>query len=280
MKILLLIAMEKEAKPIITLLNMAPALPEHQLPEWLQTTVYYTSINNNQVFLVMSGKDVLHGVDSLGSGIVSTATLALHILNPDLVINAGSAGGVSLKGCAPGDIYLCNEKVAFHDQLLAPDTKHMPYGVGSYPLIDTSYIAKQLQVKNARISTGSSLLPSEADTKQFQENDAALKDMEAAHIGRLCTQAKKNLLIIKVVSDLIDSEECPQEQFSRNIIDVMQVLALKLKDLINFITTKPKSITDNKIYTQNDLHWLCTMFNISSLGEEENQIKDIKTFTI
>ena len=61
-----------------------------------------------EVALVLPGSDPVHGVNRVGT--VPAATTALAALTkfaPDLLLNAGTAGGFAYQGGAIGDVYLC-----------------------------------------------------------------------------------------------------------------------------------------------------------------------------
>lgn len=238
MKIVIIVAMEKEDKHIIAKLRLEKAPADMQLPYYLHAPVFYKKINHHEIILVPAGKNRRHAVDSLGTGILPSLALALEKFKPDLVINAGSAGGLSSAGCQIGEVLICQGEVNFHDRRLEPDVAHVNYGVGHFPLSDFSTLANLLGLKSGRISTGSSLMASEADERQFIANQAILKDMEAAHVAQLCDNAEINLIIIKVVSDLIDTTECPQQQFSYNIVNVMDILAQQLERLLIAVMDK------------------------------------------
>lgn len=59
--------------------------------ESLQTQIYQRIFDDqNEVLLFASGREPIHGVDSIDSAILPFAILALDRFKPDLMINAGS----------------------------------------------------------------------------------------------------------------------------------------------------------------------------------------------
>jgi 5'-methylthioadenosine nucleosidase len=66
--------------------------------------------------LIWPGKDPSFGVDSVGT--ISSALVtyaAIQSLKPDLIINAGTAGGFKARGATVGDIFIASHS-AFHDR--------------------------------------------------------------------------------------------------------------------------------------------------------------------
>ena len=57
-------------------------------------------------------------------------------------------------------------------------------------------------------TTGNSIDHTAKDDEIMLENDASVKDMEAAAIGWIAEKTKIPLIGIKVVTDIVDSGEC------------------------------------------------------------------------
>lgn len=231
MKILIVVAMMKEAEPIIQSFLMKKS--SIQLDNLLNTCLYSCFYQKHEIYLTTSGKDVLHKTDRLGSGVIPAVTMSIQAIKPDLLINIGSAGGFSKKGAQRGDIYLSIDTFKFHDRLFEPDYFHQAYGIGSYPSYSIEHIAKKLHLKIGIVSTGGSMLASQEEQKQIERNQATLKDMEAAHVAQVAHIFQTPMFAIKGVTDLVDTDECPQEQFTQNIHNLSKVLA---ETLINVVT--------------------------------------------
>lgn len=230
MKILVVVAMEKEALPVIRGLEMT--LADVQINRNVRAPIYFKAHSGHDVYLITGGKDKIHGTDLLGSGIIPSVTLGIQAVDPDLVINVGSAGGFSQRGAQRHEVYLSDGTFKFHDRLFGPDTYHKPYGVGDYPVFEgVDALAAQLNIKKARVSTGGSMLASQEEEDQMRENGAVLKEMEAAHIAQVAALFDVPMFAIKGVTDLVDTTTCPQEQFAESI----QPLSEKLATTLNLV---------------------------------------------
>lgn len=235
MKILVVIAMEKEAQPVIAELEMV--LSEIQIKSCMAAPIYFQSYAGHDVYLLLSGKDKMHGTDLLGSGIIPSVTLAILAISPELIINVGSAGGFGERGAQKHEIYLSDGTFKFHDRLFGPDAYHQSYGVGGYPIFEGVHaISDQLQLKKACVSTGGSMLASQEEKNQMKKNGAVLKEMEAAHIAQVAVLFDIPMFAIKGVTDLVDTPVCPQEQFLESIVPMSAKLAITLREVLSVLT--------------------------------------------
>ena len=238
MKILVVVAMEKEARPILAELGVVRS--DIQINEKLGACIYSKTEGPNTIYILVNGKDRLHHTDLLGSGIIPSVTLAIHSLNPNMIINVGSAGGFSKRGAERHEVYLSDGVFQFHDHLFGPDTYHTPYGVGNYPVYEgVSTLSEQLGLKKARISTGNSMLASREEEVQMEKNRAVLKEMEAAHIAQVASLFEIPFFAIKGVTDLVDTTACPQEQFAENIQPLSEKLAKVLHQVLIILSHEP-----------------------------------------
>jgi 5'-methylthioadenosine nucleosidase len=237
-KIMLLVAMNKEAQPIIQHMNMKQI--EHTMDSQLPASAYEAEMEKGRVILVVSGKCMSHGVDRIGAqGLNLVAWEALKSFKPDLLINAGTAGGFQKQGAAPGDVYVSTESIKYHDRLLKPDMVFLNYGVGSYRCLPIPYIAKRLGLKEGVISTGGSLLSSPQEIEQMTVNNAAVKEMEAAGIAEVAQMRNVPFIGLKIVTDLVDTDECPQNQFTNNFDNLINHLADKVQQLCIVLMGQP-----------------------------------------
>ncbi|XP_077221153.1 5'-methylthioadenosine/S-adenosylhomocysteine nucleosidase-like isoform X3 [Tasmannia lanceolata] len=174
--ILIIIAMQKEALPLVNKFQLSedtdPLFPKG-VP-WVRYHGVYRDLNVN---IIWPGKDKLLGVDSVGTISASLVTYAsIQALNPDLIINAGTAGGFKAKGACIGDVFLASD-VAFHDRRI-PIPVVDQYGIGARKAFSTPNILKELNLKVGKLSTGDSLDMCPHDEASIVANDAAIKDME------------------------------------------------------------------------------------------------------
>ncbi|HSW92746.1 MAG TPA: hypothetical protein VLJ15_00150 [Gammaproteobacteria bacterium] len=229
-KIMLLVAMNKEAQPIIQQMKMKEI--EHKIDVFLPIKAYEADVEKGKIILVVSGKCVSHGVDRIGTqGLNLVAWEALKTFNPDILINAGTAGGFQKNGSMPGDVYVSTEAIKYHDRLFHPDMHFLNYGVGSYKCLPIPFIAKRLGLKEGVISTGASLLSSQQENDQMNRNNAAVKEMEAAGIAEVAQMRGVSFVGLKIVTDLVDTHECPQNQFTNNFDKLIIHLADKVQKL-------------------------------------------------
>ncbi|KAK2984381.1 hypothetical protein RJ640_002767 [Escallonia rubra] len=142
---------------------------------WVRYHGIYKDMTINVIWL---GQDRVLGVNSVGTVSASLVTYAsIQALQPDLIINAGTAGGFKAKGACIGDVFLASD-VAFHDRRI-PIPVFDLYGVGLRQALSTPNLVKELNLKVGRLSTGDSLDMSAKDEAFIIANDATVKDMEA-----------------------------------------------------------------------------------------------------
>ena len=75
------------------------------------------------------------------------------------------------------------------------------------------------------VSSSNNLGYSEEDMKQILANDAAVKEMEGAAIAWAAHLFDKPLIALKSITDIVDGDRPPQEEFLENL----QKAALALK---------------------------------------------------
>src|SRR5262245_1310562 len=178
--ILIVMAMEAEAAPIAEALGLSP--PQRLHPQ-LPARVRVGDAAGSTVVLVTHGVDERFGVDAIGTQPAAvTAWAAATHFGARLIVNAGTAGGFARHGAAIGDVYLGQGPVVYHDRRI-PLGAFGPYGVGSYPSMDASPIARSLNLKLARLTTGDSLDMCEADARAIDASGASIKDMEGAAVA-------------------------------------------------------------------------------------------------
>lgn len=233
-KIMLIVAMKKEAVPIIKKLEMK--LIPNSLDKHLPVEAYESVTGKGKIVLVISGKCATHGVDRIGSqGLNLVAWEALKTFEPDILINAGTGGGFHRNGSQPGDIYISSECVKYHDRLFSPDMFFLNYGIGSYKCLEIPNIANKIGAKIGVISTGASMLASKEEEKQMLNNKAVVKEMEAAGIAEVAQMRNVPFIALKIITDLVDTFECPQNQFTNNIDNLTIHLANKVHELCSII---------------------------------------------
>ncbi|XP_031393468.1 5'-methylthioadenosine/S-adenosylhomocysteine nucleosidase 1-like isoform X3 [Punica granatum] len=188
--IVIITAVQSQALPLAEKFQLVEdaALSAEGFP-WVRYSGVYKNLCLNVIWL---GKDLALGVDSVGT--VSAALVAyasIQALKPDLIINAGTAGGLKSKGATIGDVFLPSH-VAFHDR-----RNPLPAG---------------------KLSTGNSLDICPQDEKLITANDAAVKDMEGAAIAYVADLLKIPIIFIKAVSYIVHDEKPDSDNYLKNLM--------------------------------------------------------------
>jgi nucleoside phosphorylase len=189
-----------------------------------------------EVSILLNGKCSHLGVDHIGNQV---ATLAAHVaiehLNPELVINAGTAGGFISRGGKIGDVYMGSPHVCYHDRRInLPRFKE--YGIGFYPTADCPELANELGLKTGVVSTGSSLDFTQNDLDTMSSYNAAVKDMEAAAIAWVAQLHKIPFMAIKAITDLVDNDVPAENEFTENLQTASNALSAKMVEILSFIS--------------------------------------------
>ncbi len=197
--------------------------------------VYQGNMETVRLSFVISGTDPDFHVDNVATVPAALMTyLAIEKFEPDLLINAGTAGGIAGKGCEIGDVYLSSGKFCFHDRRI-PLPGFDLYGMGLYPCCDTSAIATALKLKTGTISTGNSLDLLEKDMHIIMKNQAIIKDMEAAAIAWVCRTLLVPMIAVKSITDLIDKQTPTETQFMENFNMACTNLHFKMIEILQYL---------------------------------------------
>jgi 5'-methylthioadenosine nucleosidase len=225
-------AMLAEAKPIISSLNLVKVGKVNKnLPMELYSGVYKGKVVN----LLLNGKCSTHGVDHIGT---QAATLGAHLgiekFSPNMVINAGTAGGFLHDGASVGDVYLSHPIVCFHDRRInLPNFKE--YGIGNYPCYPSTNLAKELGLKLGVVSTGNSLDFNTFDKNLMKSYNGVVKDMEAAAIAWVAQLYSTPFIAIKAITDIVDGDIPTEEEFLLNLSEASKKLGEKTLELLAII---------------------------------------------
>lgn len=228
-----IMAMESEAESLIQRLKLSR---ENQpFPPGIPFEVYRGNLEKVQLSLLISGTDPDSHVDNVSTVPAALMTyLAIVTFAPDLVVNAGTAGGIAGRGCEIGDVYLSSGKFCFHDRRI-PLPGFDQYGMGLYPSYDTSLIAKDLQLKTGIVSTGNSLDLLEKDMQLIEANRAIIKDMEAAAVAWVCRTLSVPMFAAKAITDLIDEDTPTATQFMKNLHQAATNLQVKMIEVLRYL---------------------------------------------
>ncbi|XP_044956981.1 5'-methylthioadenosine/S-adenosylhomocysteine nucleosidase-like [Hordeum vulgare subsp. vulgare] len=237
-KVLVVIAMQTEALPLVTRFQLVEAAADESIfPKGAPWTRYHGEYKGLHIDLVWPGKDPLLGVDSVGTVSAALVTYAsIQLLKPDLIINAGTAGGFKAKGAGIGDVFLASD-VAFHDRRI-PIPVFDSYGIGARKTFETPNIVKELNLKVGKLSTGDSLDMSPHDESAILSNEATVKDMEGAAVAYVADLFSTPAIFVKAVTDIVDGEKPTAEEFLQNLISVTMALDQAVLQVVDFISGK------------------------------------------
>ena len=247
--------MDAEARPFVEHLQLQPI--EGFFPSQTPFLAFSGMHSGVQVTVITFGKDKVYGtgVDNAGTVPASLATfLALQIChsasssssssssstssypNVDLVINAGTCGGFGRKGAAIGHVFLTTG-VAHHDRRI-PIPGFDTYGIGKLTTLDPTNMATALGYQTGICTTGNSLDKVEKDDEIMLENDASVKDMEAAGIAWVCAMNQVPYLGVKVVTDIVDGGIPTQDEFLANLHTAAVSLQHALPKVLDYVCDK------------------------------------------
>ena len=239
-RIAFIVAMRQEAQPIIEhfKLEYISNVFDKELP----MEVYRRDIDGMELYLVLNGQDPFYKLESIGTQSATIATLStIQTINPDLIINAGTAGGFKKRGAKIGDVYSALSGVYFHDRKIPMGDYHK-MGLGKHNCLEIPNISKSLGLKQGIATTGDSLNMSTDDKKIIDSYKGEMKDMEAAAIARVCQLYNKPLIIIKSITDIVDGEKPTADEFLENINQAAINLKEKCLNIIHYI--KGKSLSE------------------------------------
>ncbi|WOH13739.1 hypothetical protein DCAR_0933250 [Daucus carota subsp. sativus] len=234
--IAIIMAMQTEALPLIDKFHLSLAL-DSLFPNGVPWVRYHGTYNDLYINIVLPGKDVVLGVDNVGTVCASLITYAsIQALQPDLIINAGTAGGFKAKGACIGDVFLVSE-VAFHDRRI-PIPLFDLYGVGQRQAFSTPNMSKDIKLKAGKLSTGDSMDMCPMDESSIIANDATLKDMEGAAVAYVADLLKIPAIFMKAVTDIVDGDKPTSEEYLENLSAVTAGLGEAVSQVVYYLDGK------------------------------------------
>ncbi len=237
-RIVIVVAMGAEAAPVLDRLHAVPIPVVAPLPfAWFRA-----EREGCEVIVAVNGRDARHGVDKIGTQPAALNTyLVLERYRPDLVITAGTAGGWARAGGQIGDVYLSAEHFVYHDRRIAIPG-YDTYGVGTYPAIRATAMARALGFREGIVTTGNSLDETDDDRRMIAASGALVKDMEAAAVAWVAELLAVPVLAVKAITDLVDSHAGTVEQFEANLAMASHRLCDALVAVIDWCA--PRSVAD------------------------------------
>jgi nucleoside phosphorylase len=236
--IAIVIAMSSEAEPILRVLNAQEILAVPLLP----FKFYEAHRSECRIIISVNGVDKHHGVDAIGTESAALNTYCvIDRFKPDVVISAGTAGGWSARGAMIGDVYLSDQKFVHHDRRIGI-AGFLEYGIGSYPAVPVSALARALNVKQGIVTTSNSLDENDDDRRLIAESGGSVKEMEAAAVAYVCEMMSTPVMAVKAITDLVDHPMATAEQFNANLSMASRQLGENLLKIVDFCA--PRSVRD------------------------------------
>uniref|UniRef100_A0A6S9GE08 Nucleoside phosphorylase domain-containing protein n=1 Tax=Heterosigma akashiwo TaxID=2829 RepID=A0A6S9GE08_HETAK len=234
-RIMVIIAMQAEAQPLIDCLGLTEQSSVFSGP--LPAKCFSGLVDGCNVDVVVNGQDPKFGNDSVGTVCAALTTYeGLKTLSPDLLINAGTAGGFRRKGAEIGDIFLSTE-CKNHDRRIAIPS-FTEWATGAYECVSTANMQKELGFKCGIVTTGNSLDHEPKDDELMLENDASVKDMEAAAIASTAALFETPFFAVKSVTDIVDGNVPTHEEFLENLSAAARSLQEAIPRIISFVVQK------------------------------------------
>lgn len=232
-KVLLIVAMDNEAKPIISALHlhkMTRKLSDLPMQE------YVGKYRNLDILLVTNGLDPVNHVQNVGTQAATLSTyVGIEYFHPDLIVNIGTAGGVKENGAKLKEIYV-SKKIYFYDRRITSKGYH-EYGLGGYESADISPIDKKIGLKPGIICSGDSFDDNQTDYNMFIKLHCSAVDMEAAGAAWVSMLMKTPLISIKGITNFVKGADI-HKQFHSNFSTVTLTLSKKLEALLKNISEK------------------------------------------
>lgn len=237
--VVIAIAMEQEASPFVSHLGLKQ--DADFFPSETPFKAFRGTYETCELTVVTNGQDSVYGtgMENVGTVPAALATfLALQKLggDADLLVNAGTCGGFAAKGAAVGDVFVTTG-VANHDRRI-PIPPYVPYGVGKLDCVKAEGLVETLGAKTGVCTTSNSLDKHDVDEKLMKENDASVKDMEAAAIAWSCALHDTPHFGIKVVTDIVDGDKPTEEEFMENLSSAAKSLQAALPKVIDYVCGK------------------------------------------
>jgi len=184
-----------------------------------------------------AGKCPRFGVDSVGTVPAALAAYAaLSAFKPDLLLNAGTAGGFRARGGAVGDVYLSSSS-RNHDRLIEIPVFDA-YGVWETPSLPAARLAAALGLKLGVVSSGNSLNCSERDREVLDAAGAHVKEMECGAIAAVASLFQTPFLAVKAITDIVDGERVTSEEFMENLGAAARALSDALPRVVEYCCGK------------------------------------------
>lgn len=201
------------------------------------TSLYHGTLNNSDVVILQCG------IGKVAAAVGTT--LLIDQFNPDVIINTGSAGGLTTD-LNVGDVIISTE-VRYHDV----DVTLFGYEYGQLPKMPPGFKPDENLINSAKkaaakihdisitdglIITGDSFIHSEEMVDEIKSKLPPMKatEMEAAAIAQVCFMANTPFLVIRSISDV------PGKESKQSFEDFLSVAAVNSARLVEAIIEELK----------------------------------------
>jgi len=234
--VLIIVAMEAEAAPLVAELGLQQDSPS-RIPPPATCVTFSGRVKGLSVHIAVNGVCKDYGVDNVGSVPATlTSYLAIQEFKPDIVISAGTAGGFQSQGGSIGDVYHSTSTIN-HDRVISIPA-FTAYGYDSRSSLPCPKMVEALGFKEGIVSTGNMFDKSPEDMKVMSENNAAVKEMEAAAIAWVCSLSDTPFFALKAITDIVDGEKPSDEEFLENLHQAAVQLKAAVVGAVGFMDGK------------------------------------------
>lgn len=225
MKISFIIAMNSEAKKILHKLKMTSSLINDKINH------FYCEYKGHSITLsVMKKINKIEQIGYIPSCICTTEII--KTIQPDLILNVGTAGGIKKKGVELKDLVLA-DSVLYHNHF-------MPDYFNEYSLNKRNCfkIPQLTNVKIGAISSSYSTEISKESWTRLNSNNVLAVDMEAAAIAETCDFYNIKFSSLKVITDLLDESNNKDDlvnEFITNFDSCVDILSNNIFDYLDSV---------------------------------------------
>lgn len=226
--------MDQETQPIISKLSLKPDY-DFNNPF---CSCFNGKFKSLDIFLYKPKKDPKFLVESVGSEIAALITyIGINNCHPDLIINAGSSGGIPTitNDLKIGDVCVAKEGIGFFDREMI-FKEYQEYQKGKYEIFYPEKIIKSLNLKEGIVGTTSSFT---SNSDLACKKNIQIVEMEAASVGKVCYWLGVPFFVMKVVSDVVEVDEIKKaKMFENNLDNVSEILAGKIYDFLDLLNSE------------------------------------------
>jgi len=238
LSILMVVAMQAEATPLLGRIGAEPAPLATPLP----IRAFTGSIDRHRVTVVVNGRHPRHGVDHIGTDAAALATMVgIDRFAPDLVLTAGTAGARRRSGLRLGEVVVASDRFVFHDRRI-PIDGFRELGVGDVPAADLDTIAAVLGFTTGVFSSGNSFGETAEDLAMLDASGAIAIDMESAAVASVAELCGVPVGGVRVIVNHIDDAEASVAEFADGLEDAAATLADALVAVIGAIDDGGSSV--------------------------------------